>query len=138
MAEARPKISLVGHSQLSSYLDWDLRIFRGPGSKAYNFFYDSRMSSVLEWELDESILWIGSNDLTENSTVSGVVEDIVGIVEAIEGDCGANVSVCQIEPRKYPSEYPLSHQEYRKIQRGINQRLRRVLENFSFLSFNST
>ena len=49
MAEARPKISLVGHSQLPSYLDvtdWDF-LFRGPGGKAYNFFYDSRMSGVL-------------------------------------------------------------------------------------------
>ena len=83
-------------------------------------------------------MWIGSNDLIEDSTVSVVVKNIVGIVEAIERDCGANVSVCQIEPRKYLSEHPLLHEEYCKVQRDINQRLRCVLKNTSFLSFNST
>ena len=45
--------------------------------------------------------------------VSGVVEDIVGIVEAIEGDGRANISVCQIEPRKKTLASIPSHLEYR-------------------------
>lgn len=134
-------VSLVGHSQLPWNLtipEWDVRVFRAPGGKAESFFNDFRMSSVLEWTHDTCLLWLGSNDITEDTVVKELYEDISEVVYAIEDNCEADVIITLVEPRFYPDETPVSHETYAKIQKGVNRRLKRSLSDREFINFNSS
>jgi len=133
------KVSLVGHSQIPKSLNVpnvELNIFRAPGGKASSFFEDNRMNEVLKWEHDLCILWLGSNDIKSNTNPDELLDRIAEICHAIERDCQAVVIVCQIEPRLYLREIPVSHNQYKKIQGGINNRLKRRLSN-KLIHFNT-
>jgi len=133
------KVSLVGHSQLPPQLsvpDTEINIYRAPGGKATTFFSDERLNDVLTWTHDLCILWLGSNDIREDSVPQEIVNDLVEVVESIEESCGAIVKVCLVEPRFYPGEDYMTHETYKKVQRSINRKLQRRLSN-DFLHFNS-
>ena len=51
-------------------------------------------------------------------------------------DCQAVVYVCQVEPRLYPRELPVTHEQYKKIQGGINNRLKKRL-HMKLIHFNN-
>ena len=133
------KVSLVGHSQLPSHLsfpDADIRIYRAPGARAANFFNDERLVEVLNWKHDLCILWLGSNDITPDSTPQEVANDVVTIINSIEEECDAIVRVCLVEPRFYEDEEYMSHDHYKRIQSAVNRKLKRWLSN-EFIQFNS-
>ena len=124
------RVALVGHSQIPYDLEVDgaeVSIFRAPGGKAYAFYEDDRLSDVLNWSGDLAIVWLGSNDIEEDTSVGEVVENIVNIKESIEEDCGATVVIILVEPRMYPDDYPVTQSRYSKIQRGINRKLKKKL-----------
>ncbi len=87
------------------------------------------MNAVLNWKHGLSILWLGSNDITSDTDPDGLLDQILEICHAIEKDCQATVYVCQVEPRLYPTETPVTHEQYKNIQGGINDRLKRRLIN---------
>ena len=135
-----PKFALVGHSQLPLECEvpaWETRVFRAPGGKAESFFGDPRMCNVLEWPHDFCILWLGSNDIREDTVVKNIVDNLCTIVYEIEEKCSAQVIIVLVEPRFYPFEYPVSHFTYGKAQKGINRQLRRRLKNRSFIRYTS-
>ena len=81
------KISVVGHSQIPKKLEvenTEIRIFRAPGGRADNLNNDTGMNEVLNWKHDLCILWIGSNDIDQESKPKDIVENISQIVESIE------------------------------------------------------
>ena len=122
------KIALVGHSQIPqrfSFPGAQVRIFRAPGGKASAFFDDSRLNEILNWEQDLTIVWIGSNDVTSNTDPDMIFDHIKGICYAIKDNCQYVVYACQIEPRLHPRG--LSPQQYKKIQSGINNRIKKRL-----------
>ena len=134
------KVSLVGHSQVPQDLSvpgTEIRIFRGTGGKASDFYTDSRMNGVLEWQHDLCILWLGSNDINKNSNPQEIANNIIQIVEQIEKDCQAVVRVCLVEPRFYPNEEYMTDEDYRKVQSSVNRKLQRRLAN-EFIHFNSS
>lgn len=140
-AEPRlPKISLVGHSQLPCDFDvpaWETKVFRAPGGRAESFFEDPRLCNVLEWPHDICVLWLGSNDIREDTVVKTVVDDICKVVYEIEEKCSAQVIIILVEPRFYPFENPVSHFTYTRVQKGINRQLKRRLKNRNFIRYNS-
>ena len=80
------KVSLVGHSQLpyELYVEGaEIKIFRAPGGRADSFFNDERLNSVLNWPHDLCILWLGSNDIEEDTVVGEVVDNITEIIDEI-------------------------------------------------------
>lgn len=55
------KVSIVGHSQVPYSLETglentELRIYRKPGARARSFFVEERLTEVLEWNHDLTIL----------------------------------------------------------------------------------
>ncbi len=131
------KISLVGHSQVPKELNFpnaEIRIFRAPGGKAQFFHENELMNRVLNWEHDLSIVWLGSNDVTSDTDPEEVFNYIKEICYAIERDCQAEVYVCQVEPRRHPRG--LSHDQYKRIQCGINNRIKKRL-HFKNIHFNN-
>ena len=135
------RVALVGHSQLPYSLEVegaDVEIFRSPGGRAYSFYEDGNLNDVLNWSGDLAILWIGSNDIQQNTHVSDVVDNIIDIKESIEEECGATVVIILIEPRCYPDDYPVDEARYRKIQKSINRKLERVLPDTEFIQFNTS
>lgn len=134
------RVAIVGHSQVPKYLyvpGVDLRIFRAPGGRAYNFFSDSRLNPVLEWQNDITLLWLGSNDIDQDTQSQSLVTNIIEIVEAIEDSCDSTVYPIQIEPRSYPDEYIVSNDSYKKVQRAVNRKLKRCLKGKCFIHFNT-
>ncbi len=101
------KISIVGHSQVPKELHFpntEIRIFRAPGGKAQFFQENELMNKILDWKLDLCIVWLGSNDITSNADPKEMFNFIKEICHTTEGDCHAEVYVCQIEPRRNPRE----------------------------------
>lgn len=132
------RVSLVGHGQIPQDLvvpGAEIRIFSVPGGTASSFFEDSQMTRVLEWTHDLCILWIGSNDVTENTSTEKIINNIVKIVEAIEDRCEAIVQVVLLEPRVYPNGVPVSETTYMKVQKAVNRRLKKVLAGIRFHHF---
>ena len=133
-------VALVGHSQLPTNLHVsgaDISIYRAPGGRADEFWDDERMSDVLEeWQGDLVILWLGSSDIDEDTVPSELASNILDICENIENSCDAVVKICLIEPREYPDEDPISHEDYAKIQKAVNKKLRKA--PYSNIHFNST
>ena len=124
------QVSLVGHSQLPRNLtvpETEIKIFRAPGGRADSFFSDHRLRDVLDWEHDFCILWLGSNDIEDDTDPNELFEEIQSIYEAIVSDCGAVVHVCQIEPRLYAGATPIDSDGYRKIQNSVNKKIKRKL-----------
>ena len=138
------KVSLVGHSQLPTFLQveqTEIRIFRAPGSRASTFFNDQRLNQVLQWKHDHCILWLGSNDIVEGMSPGELFHNIKEITRAIENECGAVVQICLIEPRIYPNSpnAPITSENYKKVMHSINKRIKRSMRhttiNFNTISY---
>lgn len=137
----QPRVAVVGHSQLPKEIwipDVELRIFRAPGGRADSFFENGVMSAVLDWPHDYCVLWLGSNDIDANTSPFKVAQSVIAVARAIESSCNSKVYPVLVEPRKYPQEFPVPHQTYRKIQEGVNRRLKRALRGRCFVHFNTT
>ena len=120
------KISLVGHSQLPDELpvnNAEIRIFKGPGGRADNFFNDTRLNGVLQWKHDFCVLWLGSNDIDNIARPRDIANNIIRVVESIEESCQAIVWICLVEPRFYANRF-MTEEDYRKVQRKINKILK--------------
>ena len=139
------KAAVVGHSHVPRALRPDVPcrvdIFRSPGAKAKDFFVNPILTPVLRERYDLVILWLGSNDITDNSNPLTIAQDIQGIVQAIEKECGADVRPVLIEPRLInpnpPPHIHISDQEtYEKQAKGINRKLQgRLLKRCRYISF---
>ena len=139
------KVSLVGHSQVPRVLEIDgveIRIFRAPGGHAHSFESDHRLNQVLNWEHDLSILWLGSNDITNGINPGLLADKILDVAREIESNCGASVRICLIEPRVYSRRGPISTEDYKKVQNSINKKIKRNKKfrviHFNTLSFQET
>ena len=135
------RIALVGHSQLPTSIDvpgTEIEIFRAPGGKALNFFEDDRLNEVLNWRGDLIILWIGSNDITVDTDVVRLRNEIVKIKQTVESRCQAQIIFVLLEPRQYNNHYPVGWDQYNKIQNSINKFLIKKLPLTRFLQFNTS
>lgn len=134
------KIALVGHCHIPRcfhFPDAQVEIFCFPAAKATSFLKDPRMSKVLNWEHDLTITWIGRNDITSNTNPEVVFNHIKEICHAFEVNCQSVVYVCQVKLRLSPRN--ISSDQYRKIQCGINNKIKKKLKvqniNFNNLQF---
>ena len=115
------KVSLVGHSQLPEELSMnnvEIQIYRAPGGRADNFFDDERLNDVLNWEHDLCLLWLGSNDIDNETRPRDIANNIIEVIESIEENCQAVVWICLVEPRFYTDGF-MTEEDYRKVQRKI-------------------
>ena len=124
------KAAIVGHIHVPTSLEIgddtvQLDLFRAPGAKAHNFFNDERLNLVLQHKYDLVILWIGSNDIKESSSVKDLAKKIKQIVQAIEESCEAEVRTCTIEPRKpgRTGRFRVEQETYRKVAKAVNRKL---------------
>ena len=134
------KVALVGHSQIPCSLKVEgaeIELYRLPGAKTHSFENKAKLNQVLNWSGDLVILWLGSNDIDQNTDISEVVKNIIQIKSQIEKECKAVVAIILVEPRCYPNDHPVSKDQYKKIQKGINRKLERALPNTQFLQFNT-
>ena len=124
------RAAIVGHSHVPTSLDIDddtvqLDLYRAPGGKAHNFFNDERLNPILQHKYDLVILWIGSNDIKENSSVKDLARKIKQLVQTIEEKCEAEVRTCMIEPRKpgLVGRFRVEEETYRKVAKAVNRKL---------------
>ena len=92
-----------------------LKVFRGPGARAQFFFQDGRLSNVLEWKHDLTLLWIGNNDISE-------ITQSHQLAKHIDQTCGSKVIVIETENRKYQSSTPvIPNFRYQSVKRSVNR-----------------
>lgn len=82
-------------------------------------------------------MWLGSKDISNNTDPDDIVNDISEICNAIEMNSQAIVYIRHIDPRFYPEETPVSHERYKKIEGGINNRLKRRF-TYKLIHFNTS
>lgn len=114
-------------------------MFTAPhGQKHTVFFDDQQLSPVLREKYNLVILWLGSNDVKQNSIVREIVLDIKRIVVALEANCEAEVRICLLEPRR-PSlrgMFNVDDKTYVKISKSVNRSLyRTVMKGKSCIGF---
>ena len=77
-------ISIVGHSlvprSVGNIPGCEIRIFRSPGARVSCFESDPILASVLDWQHDLTILFIGGNDINDNCIPSKIASDIQEVV----------------------------------------------------------
>ena len=133
------KVAIVGHSQVRSgpqVDDTEIRIYRVPGARADEFFDQESFNSVLNWEHDLTLLWIGSNDIGEETQPNQLVNIILNIGYVIQENCNSKVIIVEIENRQYQSEHPvISNTRYQKIKRSVNRGL--IKSEFYCIHFNA-
>ena len=126
------RVAIVGHSQVPKELtvekeSVEVKIFRAPGGKIENFHTDSRLNGVLNYPHDLTVLWLGSNDITQHTEQADLTNRMIEVIHKIEHECGSTVVFVSIENREYPSDNgPVSNQSYRRLQRAINRKLPRI------------
>ena len=132
------KVAIVGHSQCPVDLavpGCQVRVFREPGGRADAFRSDPRLYEVLEWQHDLCLLWIGSNDIAEDTEVNVLTQHIREIKEVIEESCDSIVRVVAVEPRQYVGECPISATRYGSVMRAVNRKLAKSLPH-KLIQFN--
>ena len=112
----------------------EIQIYRAPGGRADNFFDDERLNDVLNWEHDLCLLWLGSNDIDNETRPRDIANNIIEVIESIEENCQAVVWICLVEPRFYTDGF-MTEEDYRKVQRKINKILKE--QGNQVLHFNS-
>ena len=132
------KVAFVGHSQVPQDLEEELsgveiRTFRVPGARADNFDQDSRLTPVLDWKHDFSVLWLGSNDIDDDTNPSWLAETILDVAENIQESCESEVVIVEMENRTFTDRDNITAEEYRKIKRSVNRKLQK---DKRFLSIN--
>ena len=133
------KVAIVGHSQCPVDLavpGGEVRVFRAPGGRADAFWSDSRLYDVLEWQHNLTLLWLGSNDISEVTEVNVLTQHIREIKEAIEESCDSVVRVVGVEPRHYVGECPISATRYGSVMRAVNRKLAKSLPH-KLIQFNN-
>ena len=125
------RVVIVGHSQLPRNLDHNLddvevKIFRAPGARASRFNTITKLKNVLEYSHDVTILWIGSNDIDQETQPRQLAETIIQVAETIEERCGSRVTLVEVECREYPrGSTVISNEGYRRVKRSVNRALSR-------------
>ena len=84
------------------------------------------MNKVLEWEHHLTILWLGSNDISDNTNPEIIFNHIKDIFQEIQANCQSVVYICQVEPRVRTRN--ISAELYKKVQCGINNRIKKRLK----------
>lgn len=137
------KVALVGHSQIpvgfqSSEPNVEVRLFRAPGALVDGFNNNRRLTSVLQWPHDLTILWLGSNDIRDSTDPSELAGRILTIARTIEDHCQSRVIVSEVEKRVYPPNHPhfFSNERYLRVRRSVNRNLLRTRQ-FLIINFNS-
>ena len=88
------------------------------------FFQDGRLSSVLEWKHDLTLLWIGSNAISETTQPRQLANHIIEICKVIEQTCRSKVIIIKIENWKYQSSTPvIPNFRYQRVKRSVNKAL---------------
>ena len=79
----------------------EIRTFRAPGARADNFDQDSRLTPVFDWQHDFSVLWLGSNDIDDETNPSWLAETILDVAANIQDSCESEVVIVEIENRTF-------------------------------------
>lgn len=140
---ARPpktlRVGWVGHSQVSwasadpkqqpQIKGVEVILYKKPGAKAIKFFEYPELTMALDDNLDLVVLWIGSNDIHPNETISHICNSIKDILEAF-GSKGIPTYFMTVEPRVYPesSPYYVPPEVYQKMRNAINKHFQRELK----------
>ena len=79
------------------------------------------------WEnnYDVVVLWIGSNDVKEETSVRELVLQIINLIVEVRNSCGAQVIFISLENRQYgEGNRFIPPHRYRTVREAINKRLR--------------
>lgn len=122
------KIAIAGHSQLPRELEINnaqVDIFRKPGALVKDFFSRETLGKVFEKTYDVVVLWIGSNDVKEDTSVRDLVLQILNIIVEVRRLCGAHVIFVSLEDRRYGERNRfIPPHRYRTVREAINKRVR--------------
>ena len=122
-------VQVVGHSQIpwsfGSYGDVHVELFKKGGAKLYDVETHDDLCYSLDNVVDLTILWIGGNDLFDETGVY-VSKEILRLKELYLQN-SQRVRVCAIESRDYSQSYNLEWQEnadlWNRRKNKVNHRL---------------
>ena len=122
------RVAIAGHSQLPRELEVthaQVEIFRKPGALVRDFFDRETLGKIFEKNYDVVVLWIGSNDVKENTSVRELVLQIINLIVEVQHSCGAQVIFICLEDRRYgEGNRFIPPRRYRTVRDAINKRVR--------------
>ena len=140
----RKRVAILGHSHVRrlmeatqgnnfdiSRADVEIRCFFKGGCTIPRLFGADIMSPLLRFQPDAVIVWIGDNDLKENSSPSDLCGFIFSALEAIAESCPSikTIFISPILPRhKGTSKYLFEN--YNALALALNQSLKQAVQNY--------
>ena len=132
-AQGLKKIAIFGHSYTSRFrVDKPLlfpghylQLFDVPGGKVSTIKSTGKWQALLSYAPELTILMLGGNDITENTTPKDLALEIEQLVKEIEEATRGHCLIIGIESRVRPRG--LSAETFNKIKNGVNRWLKRLL-----------
>ena len=134
-------VAVVGHSLVPQSIGpidgVKVEIFRSPGARISTFHSNPKLSNVLYWTHDLTILFIGGNDINDNCVPAEISENIQNLIEEIHTTCNSHIAFVLIEHRNPPPDnrFNVTASNYNRIATNINNRLKRKYKNKSYVQF---
>ena len=139
------RVAILGHSQVPlnfpSIAGVETRIYRKSGAKLQRFGDYPEFTEVFSWPHDHNIIFLGGNDIgagTNAWTAEDIATKLISICWQLHHQ-GQTVSLVQIEPRQYLSEF--YHDFYRRESDKVNRRLKRYIKRrqglYRLISYNA-
>lgn len=140
------RVAILGHSQVPRSIPMpesiQVRIFRRSGARLDLINDYEEFREFFSWEHEHNVIFIGGNDLTLRSnalTPQDVSGRLINLCQSLH-EKGQTVSLCQIEPRRYPNS--VLNRFYARSQEIVNRRLKNYIRNrrniYRLINFNTT
>ena len=120
------KVAIVGHSNVPvrfHHPGASVSIFRKGGALLKNFYSEPALNRVLDEKFDLVFTWLGSNDVEDGKGTLEIPRLTLELAKDIKSKTGAQVIVIDIEPRVCPVRYHTTTKAYKKIAKGINDKI---------------
>ena len=122
------KAIVAGHSNVPSSFPEipfvDLEVVRVPGAKLSDFWTQPEFVSIREQTRDLAILYLGGNDINNDSRPRVIVNEIKAILRHLL-TIHRNVTFVLLEPRQYRrnNRFGINPEGYSNVAKYVNKRL---------------
>ena len=130
------KVGLIGHSQLREFHIDSLNINHENIEVAKFWRSGARVSSILDTHVFENfisfhpdlvIIFLGGNDITYDCSPSQIEQSFKELINVINFEINPNLGIFILEiEKRYPNEYFVNEEKYKKVRRSLNKRMREV------------
>ncbi|MEL7522101.1 MAG: SGNH/GDSL hydrolase family protein, partial [Cyanobacteria bacterium J06553_1] len=121
------RVALVGHSNVPDGFHHPgavVTICKKRGAHIRDFYKEPELMKVFNDKYDLVFIYLGSNDVVKGGDTVEIPKLTREIAIDIKNRTGAKVIAIALEPRNCPENYHTPTEDYRRLARAINSKIR--------------